>query len=68
MCLVGLNYIVAGGLIASFFKGLIMAEEGDKVLNDALLWLQKQQDLLTEGFSVEYDDDEYVFLPKFIER
>ena len=45
-----------------------MAEEGDKVLNDALLWLQKQQELLTEGFSVEYDDDEYVFLPKFIER
>ena len=45
-----------------------MAEETDKVLMNALLWLQKRQEMLREGFSVEYNSEEYVFLPEYVDR
>ena len=45
-----------------------MAEEGEKVLERALLWLQKQEEDLKDGFALVYEDKEYVFLPEFIDR
>jgi hypothetical protein len=45
-----------------------MADEGEDVLKKALLWLQKQQERLREGFNVNYNEMEYVFLPEYIDR
>ena len=45
-----------------------MAEEGDEVLEKALVWIQKQQEKLREGFSVWYRGGEYTFAPKYIDR
>ena len=50
-------------------SGVIVADEGDTVLGKAVLWLQKQQEgLREEGISVNYDEEEYVFLPEYIDR
>lgn len=45
-----------------------MAEEGEEVLQKALLWLQKQEEDMKEGLAVVYDGKEYVFLPEFTDR
>ena len=45
-----------------------MAEEGDKFLERAIIWLQRQQEKLVEGFAVQYGDQEYSFLVQFIDR
>ena len=51
-----------------FLVGVIMAEEGDQVLANALLWIQRQQELLRDGFSIENNNEEYTFLPEYIDR
>ena len=45
-----------------------MAEEKEKVLLDAVVWMQKQQESLRDGISVTYKGGEYVFLPEYIDR
>ena len=49
--------------------GVIMANEGEDVLQKALLWLQKQQEAFKDdGISVVFDNEEYIFLPQYIDR
>ena len=45
-----------------------MAEESEDVLQNAVIWLQKMQESLCEGFDVEYNGFEYTFIPSFKER
>ena len=45
-----------------------MADEGEETLEKAVIWLQKQQESLTGGFTVEYKGGEYTFFPKYIDR
>ena len=47
---------------------VIMAEETDAVLLKAVVWLQKRQERLRDGFSVEFKGEEYIFIPKYIDR
>ena len=50
------------------FSAVIMADESDPVLVKAILWLQKRQEGLKDGFTVEYKGGEYIFVPKYIDR
>jgi hypothetical protein len=50
------------------FSAVIMAEEKDPVIEKAVLWMQKRQEGLKEGFSVQHNDDEYFFFPAYIDR
>ena len=34
----------------------------------SILWLQKQQEEMTDGFTVVYKEEEFVFVPTFLER
>ena len=45
-----------------------MAEESEDVLQNAVIWLQKVQESLSEGFNVEYKGLEFTFIPSFKER
>ena len=45
-----------------------MAEEKNDVVEKAVLWLQKKQEELRDGFAVQYKGGEYVFLPEYIDR
>ena len=48
--------------------GVIMADEGEQLLERAIIWLQGQQQKLVEGFSVQYSGQEYTFVVEFIDR
>ena len=45
-----------------------MADEGEEILEKAVLWLQKQQEELRDGFSIQFKDKEYTFLVDYIDR
>jgi hypothetical protein len=45
-----------------------MADEGEKFLEKAVIWLQRQQEKLTEGFSIQFQGQEYSFVVEFIDR
>ena len=46
-----------------------MAEETDKVIEKAIVWLQERQEILkNDGILVVFKGEEYVFLPKYIDR
>ena len=45
-----------------------MAEEGEEVLEKAILWLQKQQEKLRDGFSIQFQQEEYTFVVDYIDR
>ena len=47
---------------------VVMAEEKDNVLLKMVQFMQKKQNDLLDGFTVEYKGEEYVFVPKFIDR
>lgn len=47
---------------------VLMAEEKTAILTKMVLWLQKQQNLLGEGFSVNYKGEDYMFFPTFVDR
>ena len=47
---------------------IIMAEEKDPVLLKMVLHLQKKQNYLLDGFTVLYNEEEFVFVPTFIDR
>ena len=48
--------------------GIIMAEEKDPELLKMVLHMQKKQNELIEGFTVMYNQEEYVFVPRFVDR
>ena len=48
--------------------GIIMAEEKDTELLKMVLFMQRKQNELTEGFTVVYNQEEYVFVPRFVDR
>ena len=45
-----------------------MGDEKEEVILKSVLWLQKMQEEMTDGFSVFYKGEEFVFVPSFIER
>ena len=45
-----------------------MAEEGEDILTKAILWLQKQQERLRKGFTIEFKGEEYTIVPDYIDR
>ena len=45
-----------------------MAEEKEDVILKSILWLQKQQEALIEGFVVKYKGEEFMFYPKYLDR
>ena len=45
-----------------------MAEEGEGILTKAILWLQKQQERMREGFTIEFKGEEYTIVPDYIDR
>ena len=45
-----------------------MGDEKEDVILKSVLWLQEQQDALSDGFTVRYKDQDYFFVPKFISR
>ena len=45
-----------------------MTEESDPVLVKAILWLQKRQESLKDGFVVQHRGGDYVFAPSYIDR
>ena len=48
--------------------GVLMADEKTDIHTKMVLYLQAKQNELLEGFTVNYKDEEYVFLPRFVER
>ena len=49
-------------------SAVIMAEESDPVLLKAVLWLQERQEMLKEGFCLDFRGNNYIFVPTFIDR
>ena len=47
---------------------LIMAEEKDPVLLKMVLYMQKKQNSLEDGFTVSFKEADYVLVPSFIDR
>ena len=47
---------------------IIMAEEKTDILIKMVLYMQKKQNELLEGFHVNYKGEDYFFLPKFVDR
>ena len=45
-----------------------MAEEKDEVILKSILWQQKQQESLKEGFTITFMGEEFVFFPTYIDR
>ena len=45
-----------------------MAEEGESVLQKAVIWMQQQQECIQDGFEVTLDENEYLFVPEYIDR
>ena len=50
------------------FLAVIMCEEGEELLENCVKWLQKQQMKLDDGFSIQFQGQEYTFLVQFIDR
>ena len=50
------------------YLAVIMSEEKDPLIEKAVVWLQKRQESLKEGFFVHVDEKEYFFLPEYIDR
>ena len=50
------------------FLAVIMCEEGEELLQNCVKWLQKQQMKLDDGFSIQFQGQEYTFLVQFIDR
>ena len=46
---------------------VVMAEVGEEVLEKAILWLQKQQEKLRDGFSIQFQQEEYTFMVDYID-
>ena len=55
-------------MMQQIFIAVVMADEGEKFLEQAIVWLQRQQEKLVDGFTVEYKDQEYSFVVEFIDR
>ena len=47
---------------------VLMAEEKEEVLTKLVLYLQGKQNSLMDGFTVTFNQKEFTFLPKFIDR
>ena len=47
---------------------VLMAEEKDSVLLKMVKYMQKKQNDLLDGFVVVYNQEEYIFVPKFVDR
>ena len=47
---------------------VLMADEKDAILLKMVLYLQKKQNGLLEGFTVTFKGEEFVFLPSFVDR
>ena len=47
---------------------VIMAEEKDTELLKMVLHMQKKQNELINGFTVMHNQEEYVFVPRFVDR
>ena len=47
---------------------VLMADEKDAILLKMVLYLQKRQNELLEGFTVNFKGEEFVFLPSFVDR
>ena len=45
-----------------------MGDEKEEVILKSVLWLQKREEELKEGFTVTYKGQEFVFVPRYIER
>jgi hypothetical protein len=47
---------------------VVIGDEKEEVIMKSILWLQKQQEEMTDGFTVVYKEEEFVFVPTFLER
>ena len=47
---------------------ILMAEESEPIMVKLVLYLQQKQNNLLEGFTIMFKDEEYTFVPKFIDR
>jgi hypothetical protein len=47
---------------------ILMAEESEEIVTKLVLYLQKKQNNLLDGFTVIYNNEEYSFVPKFVDR
>ena len=47
---------------------VIMAEEKMDILLKMVVYLQKQQNALNEGFTVNNNGQDYTFFPRFVDR
>ena len=47
---------------------VVMAEEKDSELLKMVLHMQKRQNELEDGFTVLYSQEEYIFVPRFVDR
>ena len=45
-----------------------MGDEKEEVILKSVLWLQKREEELKDGFTVTYKGQEFVFVPRYIER
>ena len=47
---------------------VLMSEEKQEIMLKMVLYLQKKQNELLDGFSVTYKGEEYTFVPRFVDR
>ena len=47
---------------------ILMAEESEDIVTKLVLYLQKKQNNLMDGFTVIHNNEEYTFVPKFVDR
>ena len=45
-----------------------MGDEKEEVILKSVFWLQKREEELKDGFTVTYKGQEFVFVPRYIER
>ena len=64
----GLYFLLWVYVLTSFLIAVIMADEGEKFLEKAVIWLQGQQEKLTDGFSIQFQGQEYSFVVDYIDR
>ena len=55
-------------LILIFFSAALIAEEKLENVTGLVLLLQRREEEMKEGFTVTYKDQDFIFVPEFLDR
>ena len=55
-------------MLLSVFTAALIAEESLENVTDLVLLLQRSEEEMKDGFTAAYQDQEYLFMPEFLDR